>query len=138
MTPPPCQAFEFGCSDDDMERSSVKASLVSGGLFILGSLPAVIPFACTNVRNDAVIAASVCCCAMLFFVGAAKTKMTRTNLWVGGFENMFYGAAGAAGFAFSFSRSLVPFENTHSSFCSVLRNWSAIRLRCTVSQVMGA
>jgi VIT1/CCC1 family predicted Fe2+/Mn2+ transporter len=89
-----------------MERSSFKASLVSGGLFLLGSLPAVVPFACTNVRNDAIIAASVCCCAMLFFVGAAKTKMTRANLWVGGFENMFYGAAGAAGFAFPFTRPL--------------------------------
>jgi hypothetical protein len=83
-----------------MERSAIKASAVSGGLFILGSLPAVIPFACTNVRNDAVIAASVCCCVMLFVVGAAKTKVTRSNPWIGGFENMLYGAAGAAGVVF--------------------------------------
>jgi VIT1/CCC1 family predicted Fe2+/Mn2+ transporter len=81
-----------------MERSALKASAVSGGLFLLGAIPAVIPFACTNVRNDAVIAASVCCCAMLFIVGAAKTKVTRSNFWFGGFENMLYGAAGAAGF----------------------------------------
>jgi VIT1/CCC1 family predicted Fe2+/Mn2+ transporter len=97
------QAFEFGCSDEDMERNSLKASLVCGALFILGSLPAVVPFACTNVRNDAVIASSVCCCVMLFVVGAAKTKVTRSNPWVGGIENMFYGAAGAAGAAFPFS-----------------------------------
>jgi VIT1/CCC1 family predicted Fe2+/Mn2+ transporter len=91
------QAFEFGCSDDDMERSSIKASLVSGGLFILGSLPAVVPFACTNKRDDAVIAALVCCLVMLFVVGAAKTKVTRSNPWFGGFENMLFGAAGSAG-----------------------------------------
>ena len=139
------QAFEFGCSDEDMERSSIKASCVSGGLFILGSIPAVVPFACTNVRNDAVIAASVCCCAMLFVVGAAKTKVTRSNPWIGGFENMMYGAAGAASIAFTPPPSIafraspcsppLALQFVRSSCCSFIRNWSALRLRSACLEV---
>jgi len=107
-----------------MERSSIKASCVSGGLFILGAIPAVVPFACTNVRNDAVIAASVCCCAMLFVVGAAKTKVTRSNPWIGGFENMMYGAAGAASIAFTppplyCFQSISLFPSSCSSICAL-------------------
>ncbi len=88
-----------------MERSSLKASFVSGGLFILGSLPAVIPFAATNNRDHAVVSAIVCCLVMLFIVGAAKTKVTRSNPWYGGFENMLFGAAGSAGAVFGLAPS---------------------------------
>ena len=66
-----------------------------GSYFIVGSLPSVIPFACTSDPRAGVIAAAVLCCIACFAVGAIKTITTKGNLWTSGIENVFFAGAGA-------------------------------------------
>ena len=63
--------------------------------FILGSLPSVIPFACTNNARSAVIASAVLCCIACFLVGAIKTITTKGNPWTSGLENLIFAGVGA-------------------------------------------
>jgi len=88
-------AFEFGVQEDTV-RSPMTAMWMSGRLFLLGSLPSVLPFMFTNnVTTDIIIAA--CCCALALFVaGAWKTRTTHGNVWRAGFENLGSGILGAA------------------------------------------
>jgi hypothetical protein len=44
------QAFEFGHTEQD-DRNPLMATLFSGALFLVGSLPSVIPFICTSDKN---------------------------------------------------------------------------------------
>ncbi len=87
-------AFEFGLNEQD-ERSPVYAMLVSGALFILGSLFSVLPFVCTSNTTDAAIAASVLSCVAMFVIGGVKTLATRGSFVYSGLENFVVGAAGA-------------------------------------------
>eukprot|EP00004_Rigifila_ramosa_P028349 TRINITY_DN9591_c0_g1_i1.p1 TRINITY_DN9591_c0_g1~~TRINITY_DN9591_c0_g1_i1.p1 ORF type:complete len:270 (-),score=58.15 TRINITY_DN9591_c0_g1_i1:7-816(-) len=88
-------AFEFGQNEQDI-RSPFRAMITSGLLFIGGSLPSVIPFACTSNRASALYAAIVLCAVAAFSVGAIKTMATRGNWLFSGFENLTLGAIGAA------------------------------------------
>lgn len=68
---------------------------MAGRLFFLGSLPSVIPFACTTNTNIALIICSICTGGALFGVGAWKTRTTRGIWWKDGLENLIVGTAGA-------------------------------------------
>jgi VIT1/CCC1 family predicted Fe2+/Mn2+ transporter len=61
----------------------------------MGSLPSVVPFACTTDPQTGVIAAAVLCCLACFAVGAIKTITTKGNPWISGFENLCFAGAGA-------------------------------------------
>jgi len=87
-------AFEFGVQEDQV-RSPLTAMWMSGRLFLLGSLPSVLPFLFTkDVTTDCIIAGCLCALA-LFVAGAWKTRTTKGNVWRAGFENLGAGALGA-------------------------------------------
>jgi len=88
-------AFEFGLNENDT-RSPVKAMMVSGGLFIGGSLPSWIPFAFAPTVAVGVYISLALSAIALFVVGAAKTIMTRGSWLAGGMENLLIGAIGGA------------------------------------------
>lgn len=89
-------ALEFGVLDQEM-RSPVKAGLVSCFVFILGSLPAVIPF---FFSGDAplmgLLAAAVATTVSLLAVGAIKTWATRGNWVVSATENLVIASVGGS------------------------------------------
>ena len=89
------KALEFGIVDDE-RRSPYAAAFASGALFLLGSLPAVIPFAIWDDTTTALIAAGVLSGIGLFIVGALKTLHTRKNPLLSGTENLALGLAGGA------------------------------------------
>ncbi len=89
------QAFEFGCNDDDLQRSPFRAGLTAGGLFSVGALAPVLTFGFLEGSN-ALIYGSLASCLVLFLVGAYKTRITRLNPLWGGLENMLCGCIGAA------------------------------------------
>jgi VIT1/CCC1 family predicted Fe2+/Mn2+ transporter len=88
-------ALEFGVVDTE-RRSPITAMVMSGLLFLAGSLPSVLPFAfITNTGMGLLVAAAGSGIA-LFVVGAVKTVTTHTNPIVAGLENMAVAAGGAA------------------------------------------
>lgn len=87
-------AFEFGHTEQD-DRNPLMATLFSGALFLVGSLPSVLPFICTSNVNLATLLAGILCCCACFFVGAVKCIVTKANWIWGGLENLLLGAAGA-------------------------------------------
>eukprot|EP00004_Rigifila_ramosa_P024529 TRINITY_DN7139_c0_g1_i5.p1 TRINITY_DN7139_c0_g1~~TRINITY_DN7139_c0_g1_i5.p1 ORF type:complete len:270 (-),score=49.26 TRINITY_DN7139_c0_g1_i5:6-815(-) len=88
-------AFEFGQVEQNT-RSPIRAMLTSGLLFVCGSLPSVLPFACTTNREVAVYTSLGLCAVSAFAVGAIKTISTRGRWWYSGSENLVLGAVGAA------------------------------------------
>jgi VIT1/CCC1 family predicted Fe2+/Mn2+ transporter len=88
-------AFEFGFSEDD-DRSAWVAMLWSGALFMSGSLPSVVPWAfVTQEEADRAMLISVVLVVLaLFSVGAAKTYVTRGNVFIAGLENLAVGVFG--------------------------------------------
>lgn len=88
-------AFEFGFQEE-LERNPLKAMLMSGGFFLTGSLPSVLPYACTNDVNQAFYASIACAVCALFFIGAVKTRSTKGPWLYDGCENLFLGAIGGA------------------------------------------
>ncbi len=92
-------AFEFGIKEDE-RRSPMKAMLTVAWLFVLGAVPSIIPF--FFFPNDPLtgfLIASIIAMIFAFSVGAAKTLMTKTNLWVAGAENLLIALVGA-GFSY--------------------------------------
>ena len=87
------KALEFGIVDSE-RRSPYKALAVSGGLFLAGSLPSVLPFLIVSTTNAGLLAASVLTAVGLFAVGVAKTKVTNTNPIRAGFENLVIAGIG--------------------------------------------
>jgi len=89
-------AFEMGAEDEEGNRNPLIAMSFSGGLFLTGASPSVIPFAIfSNATIGLVVAGSLCGVA-LFVVGACKTIATKGNLYRDGAENMLFGLVGAA------------------------------------------
>jgi len=88
------KAFEFGFTEQD-ERSPFTAMLMSGCLFLTGSLPSVVPFFFVANNRDGLISAAVLCCVALMAVGAIKTMATRTNPCKAGAENLVIGILAA-------------------------------------------
>ena len=81
------KALEFGIVDTE-RRSPYTAMYVSSGLFLIGSLPAVLPFAFIDTTGLALTVAAVATAVGLFTVGVVKTLVTRTNPIKAGLQNL--------------------------------------------------
>jgi vacuolar iron transporter family protein len=81
------KALEFGAPDSE-RRSPYKAMAFSGILFLLGATPAVAPFLFTDTTVGGLSWAIILTGVALFGVGAAKTRVTRTNPFIAGLENL--------------------------------------------------
>lgn len=88
-------ALEFGVIEEE-KRNPLVAGAVAFFLFVAGALPSVIPFLLTDDVNSAFLAAGICACTGLLFVGAIKTWATRGNLWTAATENILVSAGGGA------------------------------------------
>lgn len=88
------KAFEFGVVDHG-RRNPWVAMVMSGVLFLAGSLPSVLPFVFMDNPDQALIVAAVGAAIGLFFVGVLKTQMTRTNPIKSGLENVGVAGIGA-------------------------------------------
>lgn len=89
------KALEFGVVDEE-QRSPIMAGVTSGGLFILASLPSVIPFAATSDPTSGLIIAACCTVAALMVVGMIKTWATRGDCKSAALENLIIASAGGA------------------------------------------
>lgn len=87
-------ALEFGVIDQE-RRNPWVAMLVSGGLFLTGSLPSVVPFVFDVTPVTGLTIAAILASAALFLVGALKTVATRGSWWRSGSENLLLGGLGA-------------------------------------------
>lgn len=85
--------LEFGLVDTE-RRSPWLAAFTSGLLFLLGALPAIVPFGFVDDTSIALTVAAVLSGTALFFVGVGKTVMTKTNPFVSGVENLLIGLIG--------------------------------------------
>lgn len=88
-------ALEFGVIADE-QRSPLWAGLSSCLLFVLGSLPSVIPFIFADDPTNGLIAAAVITTTALLAVGALKTWATRGNLITSSLENLAIAGCGGA------------------------------------------
>jgi len=88
------QAFEFGGSNEEIERNPLMAMWTSGRLFMIGALPSVVPFFFVNDALMGLWISGILVAASLFFVGAYKTRTTRGNMWYEGGENFLFGLIG--------------------------------------------
>ena len=81
------KSMEFGVVDSE-RRSPYRAMAASGLLFLLGSLPAVLPFAFASSTGFALTLATLFSLAGLFLVGVVKARVVEKNWLVAGLENM--------------------------------------------------
>ena len=87
------KVMEFGMVDSE-ERSPIKAMLMSGGLFLAGSVPSVAPFLFDIRPHVALFIAAGLTSVALFAVGVVKTFITRGNPVIAGLENLAIAAFG--------------------------------------------
>lgn len=87
------KALEFGFVESE-RRSPYRAMVASGGLFVIGSLPAVIPFLIFDTVDVALAWATVLALLGLFVVGVVKAKVARHNWLTSGLENMAIAGVG--------------------------------------------
>lgn len=87
------KALEFGAVDSE-RRSPYKAMAFSGILFLVGSLPPVVPFLLVDGPTAALAWAAAATAVGLFAVGVAKTAVTRGNRLVAGAENLVIAGLG--------------------------------------------
>lgn len=87
------KALEFGFVESE-RRSPSRAMLASGSLFLVGSLPSIVPFIIFDSSTVAVIWASVLALGGLFVVGVVKARVTRGNWLRSGLENMMIAGVG--------------------------------------------
>lgn len=81
-------ALEFGVIEEET-RSALTAALVSGVLFILGSLPSLVPFIPKNQTPDTgLLIAALATGTCLLLVGSIKTWATRGNCLRAAIENL--------------------------------------------------
>jgi VIT1/CCC1 family predicted Fe2+/Mn2+ transporter len=93
------KVFEFGIADRE-RRSPYLAAAFSGFLFLLGSLTSVIPFTLDVTPPQGLFGAAVLTSIVLFVVGVAKTRVTKTRPIRAGLENLVIaGVGGAVAFA---------------------------------------
>jgi VIT1/CCC1 family predicted Fe2+/Mn2+ transporter len=98
------KALEFGHVESE-RRSPYRAMGASGGLFLVGSLPSIVPFLVFDTSTPALIWASVLALAGLFVVGVVKARVARHSWIRSGLENMVI--AGIGGLAAWWIGSLV-------------------------------
>lgn len=85
--------LEFGIVDEH-RRNPIRAAISSGGLFTLGALPAVLPFAFDPSPALGLAMAALATGVGLFVVGVVKTTLTRRNPVLSGLENLAIGVGG--------------------------------------------
>ena len=87
-------ALEFGVLDVD-RRTPMCAGLTSGGLFIAGALPSVLPFTFSGDRPlFGLLWAAILTSVALLIVGAVKTWATRGSWWKSSAENLLISSLG--------------------------------------------
>lgn len=87
------KALEFGFVESE-RRSPYRAMLASGVLFLVGSLPVVLPFLVFDSANVALAWASVLALTGLFMVGVVKARVAKHHWLSSGFENMVIAGVG--------------------------------------------
>jgi predicted membrane protein (TIGR00267 family) len=87
------KVHEFGIVDSE-RRSPYMAMLMSGLLFLAGSLPSVLPFLFGASPNVGLAWAAIFTAVGLFLVGVVKTRVTRTNPIRSGLENLIIAGIG--------------------------------------------
>jgi VIT1/CCC1 family predicted Fe2+/Mn2+ transporter len=87
------KALEFGHVESE-RRSPYRAMLASGLLFIVGSLPSVVPFLVFDSTRDALVWATVLALAGLFVVGVVKARVAKHSWLRSGIENMVIAGVG--------------------------------------------
>jgi VIT1/CCC1 family predicted Fe2+/Mn2+ transporter len=87
--------MEFGMVDSE-ERSPITAMLMSGGLFLCGSVPSIAPFLFDLRPHVGLAIAAGFAAIALFAVGVVKTFITRTSPLAAGIENLAIAAIGGA------------------------------------------
>lgn len=88
-------ALEFGLVDSE-RRSPFRAMVMSGGLFLLGSAPSVVPFVLADAASTALIWATVLSLVGLFAVGVVKAYVAKTSWIKSGLENLVVAGVGGA------------------------------------------
>ena len=86
-------ALEFGVIEEE-RRSAYAAAGMSGGLFLLGAAPSVIPFAIVTTPGPGLVAAGIGSVTGLLIVGAIKTWATRGKPLRAAMENLLIAGAG--------------------------------------------
>lgn len=89
------KTLEFGLVESE-RRSPFRAMVLSGLLFIVGAMPAVLPFAFIDRPHVGLSVAALACGVGLAVVGALKTLMTRGRPVVAAVENLAVGVVGGA------------------------------------------
>jgi VIT1/CCC1 family predicted Fe2+/Mn2+ transporter len=87
------KVIEFGIIDTE-RRSPYTAMILSGLLFLGGSLPSVLPFLFIDSTSMGLTIAAVLTAIGLFAVGAAKTVVTKTHPVKSGLENLVIAGIG--------------------------------------------
>ncbi len=88
-------SLEFGIVDSE-RRSPYRAMVMSGGLFLLGSTPSVVPFALAGSAQVALAWATAFSLVGLFAVGVVKAYVAKTHWLRSGFENLIVAGVGGA------------------------------------------
>lgn len=88
-------ALEFGIIDE-RRRSPVTAAAASGGLFLAGAAPSLVPFLFVADPTTGLLWAAILAGIGLFGLGVGKTYVTGTNPWKSGLENLLISTVGAA------------------------------------------
>lgn len=86
-------ALEFGVVESE-RRSPYLAMMASGLLFLLGSMPSVLPFVLIDSTGTALVWASVLSLAGLFGVGVVKARVAKSHWLRSGLENMVIAGVG--------------------------------------------
>jgi len=86
-------ALAFG-DVESAERSPWIAGMLAFCLFTFGALPSVIPFALTDDRYSAFIAAFIATLTSIMLVGGVKTWATKGVWWMSALENLIITCAG--------------------------------------------
>ena len=87
------KTLEFGVVESE-RRKPVLAMLAAGGLFLVGSMSSVVPFAITTSANTALLWATILSLGGLFAVGVVKARVTKNNWVISGLENMVIAGVG--------------------------------------------
>ena len=86
--------LEFGLLEDE-RRSPWLAAFYSGGLFLAGALPSVVPFMLVTNANVGLLWAGSLTAIGLFIVGMVKGQATKTGLTRSGLHNLTVSLSGA-------------------------------------------
>lgn len=86
-------ALEFGVVESE-RRSPRLAMAASGLLFLVGSLPSVVPFILIDSTGTALIWATALSLTGLFLVGVVKARVAKSHWLQSGFENMSIAGVG--------------------------------------------